>query len=359
MGRSSAGPELDRDRILRAGADRRLGAPVPFARSSALAPFVDFLETTGAPVDRWLGQARIAPWLLDDPEALVPCHSAYRFVELSAREEHLEDLGMIVGQRTSALDLGAFGRALQGTATVHEYLRTGIRLIGAHSSGTRLWLTAAGDGLRVNQYLKGPPGLGRCVADLYTLVITLSTLRRFIGPDWCPEEIRLLAGDEALLGDRAAFGDSRLITRQRHSSFTVSRSLLDRPLPGRGGQTSPAGAGPALAGDPIPGDFLGSIAPVIMSLMNDCRPGIQTCAEVAGMSPRTLQRRLAEAGTSYSSLVQASRMRLAEQWLSASDRPIAEIAAALGYTDASNFARAFRREAGASPRAYRRRGAPR
>ncbi|MCP5426341.1 MAG: helix-turn-helix domain-containing protein [Gammaproteobacteria bacterium] len=39
--------------------------------------------------------------------------------------------------------------------------------------------------------------------------------------------------------------------------------------------------------------------------------------------------------------------------LSVSDRPVAEIAATLGYTDASNFARAFRRETGVSPRTYR------
>jgi len=40
-------------------------------------------------------------------------------------------------------------------------------------------------------------------------------------------------------------------------------------------------------------------------------------------------------------------------WLDRSDKPVTEIALALGYTDASNFARAFRRHTGLSPRAYR------
>lgn len=70
------------------------------------------------------------------------------------------------------------------------------------------------------------------------------------------------------------------------------------------------------------------------------------------MSSRTLQRRLAEAGMTYSGLVMASRMRLAKDWLTESDMPVAEIAAELGYSDVSNLARAFRRETGISPRAF-------
>jgi AraC-like DNA-binding protein len=46
-------------------------------------------------------------------------------------------------------------------------------------------------------------------------------------------------------------------------------------------------------------------------------------------------------------------MRLAARWLAHSDKPIAEIAFDLGYQDASNFTRAFRRQIGASPQAFR------
>jgi AraC-like DNA-binding protein len=47
------------------------------------------------------------------------------------------------------------------------------------------------------------------------------------------------------------------------------------------------------------------------------------------------------------------------QALAAGDTPITEIALALGYRDAGNFSRAFRRATGQSPRSFRaaRRGA--
>jgi AraC-like DNA-binding protein len=81
---------------------------------------------------------------------------------------------------------------------------------------------------------------------------------------------------------------------------------------------------------------------------------MQVAAEVAGMSSRTLQRRLAAAGTSYSELVSAGRLRVAKLWLAESTMPVAEIASLLGYKEATNFARAFRRLTGVAPSVYRR-----
>ncbi|MCB9915610.1 MAG: helix-turn-helix domain-containing protein [Planctomycetes bacterium] len=46
-------------------------------------------------------------------------------------------------------------------------------------------------------------------------------------------------------------------------------------------------------------------------------------------------------------------LRRAANWLRQTDRPILDIALDLGYTDPSNFTRAFRRETGVSPRAFR------
>lgn len=343
----------DSDQVPDELANLHAAAPIPFVRSNALAPFIIFLNTIGAPVDRLLRQARVPPALLNDPEALLPVMSAYRFAELAARREKIEDIGVVTGQQASSFDLGRYGDILRGTATVLEYLRIGVRSIGELSGGTRMWLTTEREVLRVNQSLTGPPGFGRCTADLYTLVLTISTLRGIIGPGWCPGEVRLLAGDEALLGNPGIFGDATLMTGQRHSSFTISRSLLQLPL-----RSPPAGSTPGKDASPaevrsMPQEFRASAAQLIESLLIDGYPSIQTAAEAAGIPLRTMQRRLAEAGVTYSGLIAASRLRVAKAWLTESDMPIAEIAATLGYTAASNFARAFRRQTGISPTAYR------
>ena len=48
-----------------------------------------------------------------------------------------------------------------------------------------------------------------------------------------------------------------------------------------------------------------------------------------------------------------TRLHHSRRWLEQTEKPILEIAMELGYRDASNFTRAFRRRLGISPQAFR------
>ncbi len=76
-------------------------------------------------------------------------------------------------------------------------------------------------------------------------------------------------------------------------------------------------------------------------------------AETLSMGSRSLQRALARQGLTYSQILTETRIRQAAHWLENTDKPIAEIAFDLCYTDASNFSRAFRRHIGVPPLAFR------
>ena len=80
---------------------------------------------------------------------------------------------------------------------------------------------------------------------------------------------------------------------------------------------------------------------------------IDRIAESLGMSRRTLQRAIGREGLTYLGLVNEYRLRKARDWLDGSEKPVTEIALDLGYTDASNFSRAFRRHIGLTPTEYR------
>lgn len=82
-------------------------------------------------------------------------------------------------------------------------------------------------------------------------------------------------------------------------------------------------------------------------------PSVSDVARELGMSARTLQRRLAEEGHSFQSLVDESRRQLAERLLRGTDFSLVEVAYMTGYSEQSAFTRAFRRWAGQTPRSYR------
>ena len=83
-------------------------------------------------------------------------------------------------------------------------------------------------------------------------------------------------------------------------------------------------------------------------------PPLEEAALHLHVSPRTLRRRLEEEGTTYQRLLHELRRQLAEAYLRDSMLSIAEIAGMLGYTDISNFRRAFIAWTGRSPASYRR-----
>jgi len=329
------------------------GSRVPFTRACSLFPFVSLLQEIGAPTERLLARSHIPTECLDNPESLVPLHFAHRFVELAASREGIEDLGMQAAQRASAFELGECGRQLQKALTVYDYIQTGMRLIRYSTSGSRFWLSPEESGnIRVNQFSAGQKGAGHCQGDNFTLMITIGMLRHFAAGQWSPQEIALLHGNDQYLGDIEALADAEIVTDQRHSSFTLPVSLLQQPIIRR---SSPAsdGSGEPQQIDEMPTDFVGSIESLVATLLREGYPEIHLAAEAAGMSKRTLQRRLTEAGQSYSAIVNQTRLRLAARHLADTDMEISEIAASLGYKDASNLTRAFRTKTGMTPTLYR------
>ena len=78
-------------------------------------------------------------------------------------------------------------------------------------------------------------------------------------------------------------------------------------------------------------------------------PSQAEVARALALSPRTLARRLEEAGTSFTGLVDETRRALAEQYLQRTDYSVAEVAYLVGFAEASSFNRAFRRWTGGPP----------
>lgn len=88
---------------------------------------------------------------------------------------------------------------------------------------------------------------------------------------------------------------------------------------------------------------------------------VPTCGKIArrlGMSERTLRRRLQESGTSFDKIGDTVRRDRASELLALTDRPLTEIAFALGFASSSAFSRAFRRWFGLRPSKYRTLRAP-
>ncbi|PWV95366.1 AraC family transcriptional regulator [Hoeflea marina] len=85
-------------------------------------------------------------------------------------------------------------------------------------------------------------------------------------------------------------------------------------------------------------------------------PSLSTTAASLGLSERTLQRRLSEAGTSLKDMIDEGRRELAQRLLSETSLSLSQIGFRLGFSAPSAFTRSATRWFGVSPSAFRQRG---
>jgi AraC-like DNA-binding protein len=146
---------------------------------------------------------------------------------------------------------------------------------------------------------------------------------------------------------------------QPFNQLRCPTSLLERPLPlanALARRRAIRDCERALSEIPEHGAPL--VARVYQALGAPEAAGYAALAQVAallGVSPRTLSRRLAASGTSFSALLDGRRISDARSMLAESDVAVAAVARHVGYTDAANFARAFRKQTRESPSAFRAR----
>jgi AraC-like DNA-binding protein len=103
----------------------------------------------------------------------------------------------------------------------------------------------------------------------------------------------------------------------------------------------------------LQGDTIAKVYKVLMDFIANKFCSIELVAEELNMSPRTLQRKLHTLDTSYEALVDDARRDYAIALISDNRVPLKEVSYRAGFSDASNFGRAFKRWTNLSPGQYR------
>jgi AraC-like DNA-binding protein len=333
---------------------------IPLVRVSNFLPFVAFLDHLGSPTDRWLEEVKLSPLALDDPEALISRHLALEIIRKAARQEGIENLGLLVGRKSPIAKLGNFGRILCASLTLYDALTTLIQLAPAHNSGELWWLQE--EPMDENERpvdrawfcVQHTGGTCNLHASQFALTQVIDLIALAAGKDWRPLAIALQTRPSKRVSE--SFPGIPLQTGIGFTGVCFPRSLLSLPLRSpmelTNGQTQPCrtslqASAPAL-------DLPGSLQQAIVSLLRGGYPDIHLAAEIAGMSVRSLQRRLGEEGCTYSRIVERARFDRALHWLADPSIKLVDIAAELGYSEPPHFTRAFKRWTGIAPIEFRR-----
>lgn len=324
---------------------------IPVTWVSTILPYTRLLHSLGAPVERMLNRAKIPADLLNYPSAVVPLQNAFMFGELACQTEGTEHLGFLVGLSNSLEDYGSYGKILQDALSIYDYLQKGISLYNMVITGQRLRLSQHGEDFRLTIESNVEPGIGAYQSHMETLITTIAILREAAGPDWSPRMVSLAYKAHEKIPDTELLAGTRIVWGSGQTYLTIPRSVMGLCFPVDGRMRS---RDRTLSLERSLHEDLASVVKIqIESFLSERAMQIDTIAESLAMNTRSLQRNLAKQGATYSLLLSETRIRKAAMWLENSDKPIAEIATDLGYSDASNFTRAFRQHVGVSPQLFR------
>lgn len=304
-------------------------------------------------------RAGVDPASFEDPDFRHPIEATSRLWRLAVEATGDPCFGLWASRFVTQTTFHALGFAVVASATLREAFERFVRYGHLVSDAAEAELRSAGD--RDRLILTLGTGGGRASDEAIDAILSLIA-----------RTARLLHGDGS--GPIAPFA-VRLERPEPHpsdpfrkvfrapvefaaaeNSIEYRSAVLDARLPG--GNTELA-----RHNDEVVARYLARIEHEpstrlrawLIDNLSAGEPSQEAAARALGLSLRNLQRRLADAGTTYRDLLSETRRALACSYLEEGRLSITEIAFLLGFADTSAFSRAFRRWTGATPSAWARR----
>jgi len=321
---------------------------LPLVKLSLLRPFANALRARRVdpePVFLAVGLSEVATL---DPEMAVHVMVATQFVENAAEAA---DDRFFAARVAAGLDFEGWpvlADAEARASTVGEYLSIFASTANEVASSAVEYLYLDGPKVTLGERRAFEPSILPAQNDAFMAGLGWAVLRRALRDSLDPSQVRVVVCEPKALppefelmhpmkGDRSGF---KLIFPAAWLSAPLDASSETVPLN-------------AINNRGVP-EFVHSFRQVVRAHIEQGHLTAADCAELVSMSQQKLQRHLAALGTNISREIDVVRQETARLLLSTTDRSIGEIAAVLGYSDAANFTRAFRRAHKQAPTMFRK-----
>jgi AraC-like DNA-binding protein len=308
--------------------------------------FVSYVGEDG--LDAALTAAHIPVPSMERPELFMPQKLLFRFFEDIARQLGDQNFGLTFGVHVHVVNFGTWGRLLLSFDTLEEALFAVEESQRFHITADKFTVEKKDDHLCF-VYTSGLPNLiGRRHYSIAAAIVMVDLCRHYMGRHWSPlsvdldvQKTRCSASFEDVFQCPVTFDNpSTCITIHREEAGLVFLRKKPPFITQSDLRRSCLAA---------PTELIGIVKELVRFRLLDSEIDIDSVASLISFSPRTLQRRLADEGIDFRTLVSQVRAERAVELLRETQMPVSSIAADLGYSTASHFSRAFRKTTGALP----------
>jgi len=279
-------------------------------------------------------------------------------LEVASEEKNDPLLGLKLGKEFEFEALGALAALFLTAPTLKDGLTQFSRYFPALQSNTRSALVVENEVARFSYSICDNTVRHKTQDADFTQSVFNTILKTTIGADWTPSCIEFEHNPGENLALYHAHFACRLAFGRRENAIVFPKRFLDRPI-GKGGDEQSHLRVASELSDLLYRrekrlDLVTALkAWITAALCQHASIDIEDAAGDFGMSLRSFQRKLGEAGVNYAELRNMVRMEIAKSLLANTRLPIPIIAAQLGYSELSAFARSFRHLTGYTPARFR------
>jgi AraC-like DNA-binding protein len=298
----------------------------------------------------------IDPDLTADSEARVTAEVFDRFWLKAAELTGDPCFGLHVGERLRPLAVNVVGYLLMSSQTVQEGLERVMSYQRLVFGRDFLALVGAGSSALIRLEPVGEDPLDEAAQTEFKAMIVLHFLDWITATEFRASEVRFRHPPAGTQAEYERVLKCPVRFRCEHSELVVSQASLNHPS---------LHANPEIVrihqeyaerhlAELEDESITRKLKTFLMSHLDQGLWQLPKVARSLYMSPRTLQRRLAEEGHSFSETLDSLRRDLCLHHLEKPGMALAEIAYIAGFSDTSAFTRAVRRWTGQTPLEYRR-----
>ncbi|MEL1251107.1 AraC family transcriptional regulator [Aurantiacibacter gilvus] len=313
---------------------------------------VAWLRARNVDVDGLLIAEGISPESLTQSNSFVSLAAYAAFFERAAEVTGIRHLGLKIGKIEDPAGLGLLGTLFMSAPSLVEALNYFTQHLHAMQEGTLNRLSLSGDFAEIEYRILAPDVLERRQDAEFSIAANSSLIAAFSGVRLRPREVHFEHSCAGSYADYRNYFGCDVFFDQPTNKLIYDREGFNPRNPASHPMLAELIA-QHLEQSSREDDATRHLSGKVQELLG---AGISKEADIAqelGMSVSTLFRRLKAEGHSFRQLALAERMFRARRMLLATDRPIVDIALALGYSESSSFARAFRKVTGVTPRTYR------
>jgi AraC-like DNA-binding protein len=328
----------------------------PWASTRIVHELVIALEHEGVPRQRYLQAAQCPHELVDASDGRVPLRDLYSMLETALSITGDPAFGLHWGEKLNGRSFSVLTYLFAQAASLRQAFELLFEFGELLSDWLGIELSECGEEAEVRcaQTTHLPLPVRRLVAEF-----AITGLLRMILEACPPRTVRRVCFDYSAPSYRAEYAsafDAQVFFEQPFSGVVFDRDMLDVP---------------SEHADEDVHDALRTVAEQRLSLLRQGsayshrvqalltqqsapqRVPMSTVASRLKISERSLYRHIADEGTSYRALVEASAASVAKRMLQRERRTIQETAYLMGFSEVTAFHRAFKRWTGTTPHRFR------